>query len=164
MSNFEIVSTGDKEVIARFDALTARVTANLARAIGRLLIEMVSAIRAKLNGPVLNRVSGRLQASITQNLTVTDQEVAGVIGAGKSIPYAAIHEFGGTTKPHDIRPKGNKAALAFTDGYGGTIFARVVHHPGSKMPERSYMRSTLADFSDRIRTALAKAASDEASS
>lgn len=33
------------------------------------------------------------------------------------------------TRPHDIRPKGN--ALVFKIG-GKTIFARVVHHPGTK--------------------------------
>jgi phage gpG-like protein len=163
MSGFEIISTGDKEVVARLDALTDRVTANLARAIGALLVAMTSDIRNKLNGPVLNRRTGALQNSIRQDLKVSAQDVTGTIGAGKGIPYAAIHEFGGTTKPHDIRPKG-KTALAFTDGYGGTIFARVVHHPGSKMPERSYMRSTLADWSDRITRTLAKAVSDGAAS
>lgn len=160
MNDFQIIVTGDKAVIARFETLSERIKGNLARAIGRLLIEMVSAVRAKLNGPVLKRVSGRLQASITQKLTVGDLEVTGVIGAGKSIPYAAAHEFGVTTQPHIITAR-NARALAFQAG-GETIFRKSVHHPGSKIPERSYLRSTLADFSDRIRTALAKAASDEA--
>ncbi len=49
-----------------------------------------------------------------------------------SRPYAAIHQFGGTTKPHVILPK-NKKALAWP---GGTGPVKKVNHPGSKIPAR----------------------------
>ena len=47
---------------------------------------------------------------------------------GPDVPYAGYVEFG--TKPHDIKPK-TKRVLKFTVG-GQTVFARVVHHPGTK--------------------------------
>ena len=47
--------------------------------------------------------------------------------------------------------------LAFVAG-DRQHFARRVEHPGSLIPERSYLRSALADMNDEIVTALADAA------
>lgn len=52
---------------------------------------------------------------------------------GTNVPYAAIHQFGGKTKPHVIRPKNGKA-LAFN----GLVFKKV-NHPGSDIPARPYL-------------------------
>jgi hypothetical protein len=44
---------------------------------------------------------------------------------------------------------------------GGALrFARKVEHPGSLIPERSYLRSSLDDMRDEILSALAGAAAD----
>ncbi|MCQ2063718.1 MAG: phage virion morphogenesis protein [Fibrobacter sp.] len=51
--------------------------------------------------------------------------------------YAAIHHFGGTTKPHVIRSK-NARAIPLNIG-GMLIFRKSVNHPGSKIPARPYM-------------------------
>ena len=37
-------------------------------------------------------------------------------------------------------------------------FARIVHHPGSKMPERSFLRSSLTDQAAEITAGLKEAA------
>jgi phage gpG-like protein len=85
--------------------------------------------------PWANKTDGtasKLQASITLarsfHLTVTN------VSATVSNPtiYAAIHQFGGKTSPHEIRPK-NKKALAF----GGGVYAKV-NHPGSNIPARPF--------------------------
>jgi hypothetical protein len=52
-------------------------------------------------------------------------------------------------QPHIIEPK-KASVLAFAGGDGGMVFARRVNHPGSKMPERSFMRSSLRDMSTEI--------------
>ena len=66
--------------------------------------------------------------------------------------YAAIQEFGGRTAAHDIVP--DKArALAFVVA-GRRVFARIVHHPGSTLPARSYLRSSLADMAGEIAASL----------
>lgn len=48
---------------------------------------------------------------------------------GPDTPYAGYVEFG--TKPHDIKPKKPGGVLVFSAG-GQKVFARVVHHPGTK--------------------------------
>jgi len=57
----------------------------------------------------------------------------GFAGLSTNVPYAAIQQFGGQTRPHIIKPK-NAKALHF----GGKFF-KVVHHPGSKIPAREFM-------------------------
>lgn len=59
--------------------------------------------------------------------------------------YGAIHQFGGKTKPHVIRPK-NKKALAWP---GGRHPAREVNHPGSDIPSRRFLGLSRQDR-DRI--------------
>ena len=69
---------------------------------------------------------------------------------GSNLPYARIHQEGGKTSPHVIRPK-RKKALAF-----GGIVRKKVNHPGSDIPARPYLgvskedmeevRETMADF------------------
>lgn len=59
-------------------------------------------------------------------------------GLFSNVVYARIHEFGGTTRPHVIAPK-RANVLAFQKG-GQQVFARRVHHPGSKIPARPYIR------------------------
>lgn len=49
--------------------------------------------------------------------------------------YSAIHQFGGKTKPHVIRPK-NKKALAWP---GARHPTRAVNHPGSDIPARPFL-------------------------
>ena len=85
--------------------------------------------RAAQSGKILQR-SGRLAASITPS---SDGSSATV---GTNVVYAAIQQFGGTTRPHVIEPRFKKA-LAF-----GGIFARRVNHPGSKIPARPYLSLT----------------------
>jgi phage gpG-like protein len=116
-------------------------------------------IRDKLSGQVLNQKSGALARSIQQMVTATDETVTGEVFSAGDVKYARIHEYGGTTPAHDIIPtKAN--ALAFAIG-GKQIFAKIVHHPGSKMPERSFLRSSLADqateIMDGLRSATLKA-------
>ena len=72
--------------------------------------------------------------------------------------YAAIQEYGGKTSAHEILPV-KAQALAFVIG-GGQLFARRVEHPGSLIPERSYLRSSLEDMQREILAALAEAATE----
>lgn len=74
--------------------------------------------------------SGHLAASVTADSDATSAWV------GSNLPYAAIHQMGGTTRAHVILPR-NKKALAF----GGRVVKRV-NHPGSKIPARPYLPFT----------------------
>ena len=82
--------------------------------------------------------------------------MANLTSAG--VAYAAIQEFGGKTSAHEITPT-KAQALAFVVG-GDMRFARRVQHPGSNMPERSFLRSSLAELAGEIESQLAAAAGD----
>jgi len=78
--------------------------------------------------------TGRLRASIHHRLEEGGRNVRVIVNA----KYGRIHEYGGTTKAHIIRPRVKKA-LAFGDG----IVVKFVRHPGSKIPVRPYLRPAL---------------------
>ena len=155
-----IQAKGADVLAARFDALPAQVQAALAAKAARLADRLKTHVPDdKLSGQVLHVHSGRLRASIGAEVDFDGQAILARVFSSGDVKYAAIQEYGGRTAPHDIVP--NKAkALAFVIG-GRQVFARVVHHPGSTLPERSYLRSSLADMAETISDEL-KAAVIEA--
>lgn len=60
---------------------------------------------------------------------VAKPEADGSWTVGTNVVYAPFVEFG--TRPHVIRPD-TKKALKFTTKGGTTVFAKVVHHPGTR--------------------------------
>lgn len=56
------------------------------------------------------------------------------VSGGSDRPYAAIHQLGGVTPAHIIKPK-NKKALFWP---GAAHPVKQVKHPGSKVPPRPY--------------------------
>jgi phage gpG-like protein len=148
---------GLDETSARFDAYPAALQA----ALGAKATELASALadlvkNDKLSGSVLNTRSGALRDSIAASVTDEADGFHASVGSEGDVKYAAIQEYGGKTSAHEILPaKGD--VLAFITG-DGQHFARRVEHPGSSIPERSYLRSALADMSDEIVSALADAA------
>ena len=75
------------------------------------------------------------------------------------MPYADIQEYGGRTSPHDIVPVKAQALRFMMEGK--TVFAKIVHHPGSLIPERSYLRSALSDMQNQIVSELEQAVQGE---
>lgn len=108
-------------------------------------------VRDKLVGQVLNRRTGRLGQSIQSRIENARSHITGYVYSSGDVKYAAIHEYGGRTPPHVILPK-NKKALHFNG-----IFATRVNHPGSQMPERSFLRSSLADMKNEIMQRMERA-------
>ena len=93
-------------------------------------------------------------------MTATANSVFAKVFSAGDVKYAAIHEYGGQTAPHIIEPK--KANVLAFAGAGGMVFAKRVNHPGSKMPQRSFMRSALKDMSTEISLGMKKAVVDAA--
>jgi phage gpG-like protein len=75
---------------------------------------------------------------------------------GSNVKYAAIHEFGGTTRPHVIEAKKGKA-LKFIIG-GQTLLRRRVNHPGSRFTARKFVQTgindRLADYGEAMSVAI----------
>lgn len=78
-------------------------------------------------GGMILQDTGRLRDSVVTSSTETSAAI------GTNVVYAAIHQFGGQTRPHVILPK-NKQALAFN----GRVVKKV-NHPGSKIPARPFL-------------------------
>jgi len=146
---------GDARLQDRFRKMPDRVRQALLRKVFALTLLLEAHVKAdKLNGQVLNTVSGRLKRSIQSRVEDEGDLIRGMVYSSGDVPYAGIHEFGGRTKPHIIVPV-KAQALAFM--YNGKLtFAKIVRHPGSLMPERSYLRSALSDMKSRITDELTR--------
>jgi phage virion morphogenesis protein len=81
-------------------------------------------------GGAILQDSGQLAASITTGSSGSQAWI------GTNKVYARIHQFGGKTRAHPIKPK-RKKVLAF-----GGKFARSVNHPGSNIPARPFLPVT----------------------
>jgi phage gpG-like protein len=121
---------------------------------------LLARVQQKLSGEVLAVRSWRLRDSVRQEPAQGDITIAAAVVVPASVPYAEIQEFGGTTPAHAIVPRKGEA-LRFVAG-GKAVFARRVAHPGSRIPERSYLRAALAEMENDITAALGEAVAEAA--
>lgn len=148
---------GDRELIQRLSAMPAAVKGALLRKVTELAFKLEAKIKGdKLSGQVLNVRTGALRASIANDVTETATTVSGRAFSSGDVKYAGIHEFGGKIPAHEILAT-KAQALAFAVG-GKQVFARRVQIPDVTMPERSFMRSSLADMRGEIVEGLKQAA------
>lgn len=133
---------------AALETMPERIRDALSEKAGALAAELQAKIQQKLSGGVLNQKSGALARSIVATIDDVSSDISVALAISADINYAAIHEYGGVIPPHEILP--DKArALAFVVG-GKQAFAARVNLPAIAMPERSYMRSSLAEMADEI--------------
>jgi phage gpG-like protein len=156
---FALELDGLDDASARLEAYPAALAAALDAKAAELAEALVDLIQNdKLSGGVLNMRSGALRDSIAAEISADPDGLVASVGSEGDVKYAAIQEYGGKTGAHEILPV-KARALAFVAG-GVQRFARRVEHPGSLIPERSYMRSSLDDMRDEILAALADAAAE----
>lgn len=74
-------------------------------------------------------------SALHQSFVTKYDNDSATVGTNKK--YARIHNFGGTTKPHEIKAR-NFKSLKF-NWKGDTAHYRMVHHPGSNIPARPFM-------------------------
>ncbi len=159
-----------------------RIKGELNQSMARLVIALTRKVKQeKLSGQVLKNRTGTLRRSISPFISSAGENLTGKVGT--NLEYAAIHEFGGVTKPHTILPKRGKALLFATGGeyqisafgqlniakytrkgklarrqaQGAVTFAKKVNHPGSVIPERSFLRTALNEMTPEIRAAFENA-------
>jgi phage gpG-like protein len=155
---FALEVRGLDETSARLDAYPAALQAALGAKATELAAALTDLVKNKLSGAVLNTGSGALRDSIAASVTADADGVLASVGSEGDVKYAAIQEYGGKTSAHEILPvKGDVLAFVASDGQH---FARRIEHPGSVIPERSYLRSSLEDMKDEILAALADCAAD----
>lgn len=98
--------------------------------------------------------TGRLRRSITVESDRTSAQV------GTNVKYARIHQFGGRTSPHTIRPVNGRAL--FWPGAKHPV--KAVHHPGSAITARPFLVLTDGDLVriERIAEAFIREGADHA--
>ena len=155
MTFFVASVEGADEVRARLLIAPDRVRRAVRQAVDISAASVLRGAKAKVSDDVLHVKTGRLRRSLSmRSLGGEDAPSAEV---GTNVEYAAIHEYGGQTKAHIIEAVNGKA-LAFMGKDGAMVFRKVVHHPGSKMPERSFLRSTLTEQAEQIQERIVTAA------
>jgi phage gpG-like protein len=154
MAQLPIRVEGVDEVVGRLLLAPKAVRDAVFRAVERSAAAVTARAKAKLSDDVLHVRTGRLRRSVHYAMTGTEATPTAAIGT--DVEYAAIHEFGGQTKSHVIEAV-NARVLAWPGADGQMHFAASVNHPGSRMPERSFLRSALADEAAAIRERINEA-------
>jgi phage gpG-like protein len=140
-TSFSIDMSSLKGLLEGFDDLARKVARQILEKMKTLTEELQAYIVGfKLHGAVLNRRTGNLARSIKSDVYVDGDSLVGRVFSDGSVPYAAIHEYGGTVNIPDLVPK-NVKYLRFEDG---TFHRSSRAHPVT-IPERSYMRSAMED-------------------
>lgn len=158
MIDFQI--TGTSQFIARLDGMPPRVMAEVNVAI-RSETQAVAETARRRAGELFKNPA-KIQSAIRYFVDTQPNKVTGTVEA-TGLPYLRIQEYGGVTSPHDIFPV-NGTVLAFPmpgaaqfrtgATSGDMIFTKHVHHPGSVLPERSFLRYALARRRAEIRAAI----------
>jgi phage gpG-like protein len=138
------------ELIAKLSQAPAKLRESIASLIEQSADAVAERAREKLSGEVLREKTGRLKASIAASAS----DLAGRVTA--DAPYAHIQEYGGRIDVPEIAPKTAKA-LAF-EYEGKLAFAKSAAAHSVSIPQRSYLRSALAEcaqgFLDAARKVL----------
>jgi phage virion morphogenesis protein len=94
-------------------------------------------------GDKIGTDSGQLRRSVSH-----EADAEGVT-IGTNLEYAAIFQFGGKTKPHEIKARFAKV-LRFLVG-GQVVFRQRVMHPGSRHPARPFLKLQEEDYETMAR-------------
>lgn len=135
---------GMTEQMAKLQSLPEAIRTELRTSVKKLGFQLELLVKRKLSGPVLKAPTGNLRGSINTRIEERGDETVAIVGTSVGvIPYARIHEFGGI-----IEAK-NASYLIFKTPDGAWHKVKSV-----QMPERSYLRSSLNDMRNGIRTEL----------
>ena len=144
---------GTEEVINRIDKLGPSLRAELKTFQTAFAINTVGYVRgSKLSGQVLQHRRGRLKDSINYRVEDTGDKIASIIGT--NVEYAAIHEYG-FHGPESVK----EHLRMMTQAWGRPVkeprkINISAHTRTMNMPERSFLRSTLADKKEEFRQGL----------
>jgi phage gpG-like protein len=147
--------TGDASMLLYLKSRGIAVRDELRTAVKTQGIRMLRLVKLKVSGPVLKNRSGTLRRKV--NVLFAESETEITASVGLQLSYAAAHEYGfdGTVT---IR----EHLRTITQAFGRKLAAPVTfpvpaHAVRMKIPERSYLRSTLREEGESIRVALGKA-------
>lgn len=145
-----VVVVGKERMLADIRQVPVRVLPEIRKATEVLAIKLSAYVkRDKLSGQVLKNRTGTLRRSINYKVTATGTDFMAMVGTNKE--YAHVHEFGFngtvTVKEH-LRMMRVAFGKEMRNPRQVTVRAHSMH---MKMPERSFLRTALAEFEPTIR-------------
>lgn len=154
-----VTVSGAEAVEARLRHASERVRPFLVEAVTKETLALQAhVIQDKLSGQVLHVRTGTLRRSITERVTETGETIQGIVGT--NLPYGRIHEMGGVIHHPGGTPfyldRGGQAHFVRLDSPLARNLPRTKPHPIA-MPERSFLRSALADRAGLIRRSIVAA-------
>lgn len=164
---------GDKEIARRFRALPDGIRSRVVDSIGRLTLRLQRKVkREKLTGQVLRVRTEVLRGSIDQRVVTDSRVISGIVST--NVGYGKAHEYGFkgivTVKEHlrKIRKQG-RMSLRSVKGHEMKVWTKKrgaltggvatvgAHTRHVDLPERSFLRSALAEMKPEILAELDKA-------
>jgi phage gpG-like protein len=145
--------TSGQDLPQKIRAAEGMVLTALDKTMVRLALKMVSLVKEKLSGQVLNVRSGRLRRSITWRGFKTANESTIIVGT--NVKYAKTHELGLTIPAHIVRARKAKALQFMMNGK--MMYRKQVRIPAVKMPKRSFLQASLDQMRPTIKAELEKA-------
>lgn len=161
--------------LTRLDAAFTALPGVIQDKLRVFMAQFTIALRGQVKTNILDRfkvVTGEFPEAVQSESVESIGSITGRVFID-SLPWAAIQERGGKTPPHTITPAAANALaflmparLGFSKGNQSSayVFAKQVNHPGSDIPERSYMRLALvqmrAPFEGGIREVVNQSISD----
>lgn len=146
MEGVRIFIANGPEIKARLGAVPLRLNRAMQAAMQKSVDVVQRRIAMNLTGQVLHVQTGRLRQSFLQPANISAD--GSMAQFGSNVEYARIHEYGGTTRPHEIWAKRTKYLRFGAPPY---VFRKMVNHPGSVMPPRPYARPALRASTEDIR-------------
>jgi phage gpG-like protein len=117
---------------------------------------LLAVVRQKLSGEVLAARSGALRRSIRAEVADDSRSVQARVFSDGGVPYARIQEYGGRIALPAIAAADAKA-LAFVYE-GRLVFAKRAAAHVVTIPERSFLRASLAEFAPALSESFRKIA------
>lgn len=155
-----VVSVKDEALIATLRGYPQRLVDRLFLALQRVTIKLQAHVKEdKLTGQVLHVRTGTLRRSVNRRVWVGPNSINGAVGT--NVEYAAAHEFGFdgvvTVKEHVRRvSKAKSASSAKAKLLGATTVKAHTRHV--HLPERSFLRSALAELQEYATAEIRRAA------
>lgn len=152
--------SGDTRVLLAIQSRGIIVRDELRSAITTQGLRVLGLVKAKVSGPVLKSRTGTLRRKLNMQLTESPEELTASVGL--KLSYAAVHEYGfdGTvTIREHLRHVKSGDVRGRLDGGRSRVLAQGIgrvreHTRHMHVPERSYLRSTLAEEHATIRAAM----------
>ena len=149
---------GDREVASKLKELEPKIYNSLLFTITKLSIQLQAKIKSeKLTGQVLKTRTGTLRRSINYRVDKTPSEIIGRVGIGAdAAKYGIMHEFGfrGT---ENIRSHLRTIKKAWGKSISPKQISVRSHTRTVNYPERSFMRTALAEMRPIIQNDISKA-------